>query len=60
MAVAAGEAHTCVLRSDGSLVTMGRVTHGRSAEGVSIESVQEQLKLALSLQSHEDWAHFPA
>lgn len=60
VAVAAGEAHTCVLRSDGSLVTLGRITHGRGAEGVSVERVQGQLKVALSLQSHEDWAHFPA
>lgn len=34
VAVAAGECHTCILRSDGSLITFGRVSHGRSAEGV--------------------------
>jgi len=60
VAVAAGEAHTCILRSDGSLVTIGRLTHGRGAEGVSVESVQGDLTSALSMQSHEDWAHFPS
>lgn len=60
VSVAAGEAHTCILRSDGSLVTIGRLTHGRGAEGVSVESVQEDLTTALSMQSSEDWAHFPA
>jgi alpha-tubulin suppressor-like RCC1 family protein len=60
VAVAAGEAHTCVLRSDGSLVTIGRLTHGRGAEGVSIESVQEEVNAALRMQSYEDWAHFPS
>ena len=33
VAVAAGEAHTVVYRSDGSMVTIGRLTHGRGAEG---------------------------
>ena len=59
VSVAAGDCHTCVLRSDGSIVTWGRVTHGRTAEGVACEAMQPLLTQALQMQTEHDWHHFP-
>jgi hypothetical protein len=59
IALAAGEAHTAVLRSDGSMVTIGRLTHGRSAEGSCVQERVRELHSALALQAGDDWHHFP-
>jgi hypothetical protein len=57
--VAAGEAHTAVLRSDGSMVTVGRVTHGRFAEGACVGAMIKELRSGIEIQNAEDWHHFP-
>ena len=57
LAVAAGEAHTCVYMSDGSVVTFGRLTHGRYAQGCIILPV-EALTQAMAHQTWDDWSHF--
>lgn len=58
VAVAAGEAHTCLFRSDGSMVTLGRLTHGRIAEGSCIQDSSGDVRAALAMQSADDWHHF--
>jgi len=59
VAVAAGEAHTCLLRSDGSMLTLGRLSHGRNAEGSCVKEQQAKLQTALAIQNFNDWHHFP-
>lgn len=58
--VAAGESHTAVLRTDGSMVTVGRVTHGRFAEGVCVGERIKQMHHSVEIQNADDWHHFPA
>uniref|UniRef100_A0A7S4NS28 Uncharacterized protein n=1 Tax=Guillardia theta TaxID=55529 RepID=A0A7S4NS28_GUITH len=60
IAVAAGEAHTCIFRSEGSLITLGRVSHGRMAEGSCAQDMLDTLHTAISRQSSNDWHHFPS
>ena len=48
-----------MLRSDGSMVTIGRLTHGRSAEGSCVQERVRELHSALALQAGDDWHHFP-
>jgi len=59
IAVAAGEAHTCIFRSDGSMVTIGRLTHGRIAEGTCVKDLIGDLQTAMAMQEGNDWHHFP-
>lgn len=58
--IAAGEAHTAVLRTDGSMVTVGRVTHGRFSEGACVGDMIPQMRRSIEIQDSEDWHHFPA
>jgi len=58
--VVAGEAHTGVLRSDGSMVTVGRVTHGRFSEGACVGEMIPQMRRSIEIQDSDDWHHFPA
>jgi hypothetical protein len=49
-----------VLRSDGSMVTVGRVTHGRFAEGVCVGEYIKLMRQGLAMQDSNDWHHFPS
>jgi hypothetical protein len=46
-------------RSDGSIVTFGKVSHGRTAEGVACSHMRPLLTQALEMQTEHDWYHFP-
>ena len=48
-----------VMRSDGSMVTVGRVTHGRFAEGACIGGNISLMRTGIDIQNPEDWHHFP-
>ena len=60
VSVAAGEVHTSVLRSDGSMVTLGRVTHGRFAEGACVGEMVAAMRHGIAISNVEDWHHFPS
>ena len=41
------------------MVTVGRVTHGRLAEGACIGDNISLLRTGIDIQNPEDWHHFP-
>jgi hypothetical protein len=42
------------------MVTLGRVTHGRFAEGACVGEMVAAMRHGIAISNVEDWHHFPS